>query len=225
MNTKAAYNLKASLKDLDIKQGIVVGYASHINSKDADGDIIMPGAFTKTLSENGSRIKHLLNHNISQPIGVPQVLKEDNNGLYYESKIGSHALGVDFLKMVDSGLITEHSIGFATIKQQQSKEKGANLITEVKLWEFSSLTAWGANENTPLLGVKALQSVSERIEKLKAAITNGTFTDASFGLLIDELNFLQKAYNEAITKPELKQESTLPNDYMKALQSFKQTIK
>ena len=216
MIIKGGYSAEAKVKDLDMKKGIVTGYASQFNSIDSDGDIIMPGAFTKTIKEQGPgshqpRIKHLLNHNTTQPIGNPLMLAEDTNGLYYESQIGTHALGVDFLKMVDSGLISEHSIGFATVKQK--KEKDANHIHEVRLFEFSSLTAWGANGNTPLLGVK---NFSDRIEKLKKAIHSGTFTDASFEILIQELDYLQKE----ITKPE--PVSTQPiNEYINILQQFK----
>ena len=117
----------ASIKDMDQKQGIVTGYFNAFNNVDSDGDIIRPGAFTKTISENGPaslkpRIKHLMNHDVSQVPGVLQVLKEDATGLYYESKAGSHALGQDFLKMVDSGIITEHSIGFKTVKRNQLQD-------------------------------------------------------------------------------------------------------
>jgi len=155
-------------KDIDGKKGIVTGYFADFNTVDSDGDIILPGAFTKTITQNGPqsskpRIKHLMNHDITQPLGVLMVLKEDQKGLYYESKLGSHALAVDFLKMADSGLITEHSIGFRTIKYDQVKpwsdwREGdtARHLTELKLWEGSSLTAWGANSNTPLTGIKGM---------------------------------------------------------------------
>ncbi len=109
--------LLASIKDADIKQGIVTGYFASFNTLDSDNDIIMPGAFAKTIMEMGPasakpRTKHLLNHDTGQPLGLLMTLKEDMTGLYYESKIGDHSLGVDFMKMVDCGLITEHSIGY-----------------------------------------------------------------------------------------------------------------
>lgn len=162
-----------SFKDIDGKKGIVTGYFANFNNKDSDGDIIVPGAFTKSIGDTGPqsanpRIKHLLNHNIDQPLGVIISLKEDSKGLYYESQVGTHSLGVDFLKMVESGLITEHSIGFRTIDSQKSKdEDGVNYIKAVQLWEGSSLTAWGANELTPLTGMKSMFTVDQLIEKQK----------------------------------------------------------
>ena len=167
---KQPNNLIASIKDMDVRLGIVTGYAASFNTLDSDGDIILPGAFTKSIRDSGPssvqpRIKHLLNHNTSQPLGLPETLKEDGQGLYYESKTGTHALGVDFLKMVDSGLITEHSFGFATIKKTSNKDNTNNLH-ELKLWELSPLTAWGANHRTPLTGVKAYKSAEQRMELL-----------------------------------------------------------
>jgi hypothetical protein len=168
-----AFNGKASITEADRKLGIVTGYFSHFNNVDSDGDIIRPGAFKKSIKENGPnsalpRIKHLLNHNSSQPLGVLNSLKEDSTGLLYESQVGTHSLGQDFIKMIESGLITEHSIGFEIVKrnQLQSYEQyiknpsaGWYEITEVKLYEGSSLTAWGANPLTPLTSLKSMNDL------------------------------------------------------------------
>ena len=206
---KQAHLLTASIKDMDMKQGIVTGYAANFGTLDSDRDIIMPGAFTKTISEQGPssiqpRIKHLLNHNTSQPVGNPLVLKEDSTGLYYESKIGTNSVAVDFLKMVDSNLITEHSIGYSTIRKTITNpdadwREQTTQLHEIKLWEFSSLTAWGANQYTPLVGVKSLKSVEDRIENLIKAIGTGTFTDTTFTFLNEELLFIQKAFKDIST--------------------------
>ncbi len=169
-------------KDVDGKKGIVTGYFASFDSLDSDGDVIKKGAFTKTINATGPqsakpRIKHLLNHDPSQPLGVITMLKEDDKGLYYESKLGSHALGIDFIKMVESNLISEHSIGYQTktynqVTSWEDYKEGMvkRELTELKLWEGSSLTAWGANSNTPMTGMKSIEinkllGKSEAIEK------------------------------------------------------------
>jgi len=164
------YNYKSfdlEVKDVDTKEGIVTGYFSAFGNVDSDGDIMMPGAFKRSIQDWGpegkNRVKHLMNHDPSQPLGKMLELKEDDYGLYYRSKIGSHQLGKDFVKMVESGLITEHSIGFKTLREQKSGE--ANQIHEVMLFEGSSLTAWGANEATPILGMKNYNNL-EKIRQL-----------------------------------------------------------
>lgn len=160
------FSTSTAIKDVDSKKGIVTGYFASFDTLDSDGDVILKGAFTKTISLNGPksqkpRIKHLLNHNPQQPLGVLVELKEDNKGLYYESKIGNHNLGMDFIKMVESDLIKEHSIGYQVKKFNQVTSwedyKEGDIrreLTELKQWEGSSLTAWGANPNTPLTGIK-----------------------------------------------------------------------
>jgi len=212
-------------KDVDGKKGIVIGYFSAFDNVDSDGDIIRKGAFEKTIRENGPksakpRIKHLMNHDTSLPLGVITDLKEDDYGLYYESKLGSHSLGQDFVKMVDSGLISEHSIGFRTIKRNQLQDyegyqKNPSVgwfeLTELKLWEGSSLTAWGANANTPLTGMKTelrVKSMNNRIDLLTKALRDGTFTDETFELLEIELQQIKqfnidllKQSKEATTEP------------------------
>jgi HK97 family phage prohead protease len=214
--------LSAGIKDIDPKQGIVMGYAASFNTQDSDNDIILPGAFTKTIQEMGPdsakpRIKHLLNHNTGQPVAVPLVLKEDSTGLYYESKVGTHALGQDFVKMVESGLITEHSIGYGVVRKTVINPDAdwrdqTTHLQELKLWEFSSLTCWGANENTPLVGMK--EKAASRIPLLLKALRNGTFSEATFDILEKELLFLQHAIKTDsvdTTLPEHESATTTPD--------------
>lgn len=44
------------IDDIDEANGIVSGYGSIFGNIDSDNDIILQGAYTKTLSENGSRV-------------------------------------------------------------------------------------------------------------------------------------------------------------------------
>jgi len=224
-------------KDVDGKKGIVTGYFAHFDNVDADGDIIRHGAFTKTIKETGPaskrpRIKHLLNHDPSLPLGVLTDLKEDAQGLYYESRLGTHSLGQDFVKMAESGLITEHSIGFRTLKRNQlqdyegymkNPDKGWFEITEVKLWEGSSLTAWGANEMTPLTGMKSISvdlliKKSEAIEKF---CRNSTATDETIELLLIHNKQLTQAIMD-LTQPA---KSVEPNKIVKGLEEYLLTFK
>jgi HK97 family phage prohead protease len=193
--------LSAEIMDLSVKQGLVTGYFSKFNNVDSDGDIIRPGAFTKTIRENGPestlpRIKHLMNHDPSLPLGVLKSLTEDSYGLLYESQIGSHEGGEDFIKMVESGLITEHSIGFKIIKRNQiqsyenyvkNPSAGQYEITEIKLFEGSSLTAWGANPLTPITSLKSINDIDLFVAKHEAIekfCRNTTATDETIQMLL-----------------------------------------
>lgn len=180
-------NLGQGITDVDVKKGIVTGYFSSFDNVDSDGDVIRKGSFKKTINENFGRVRHLLDHDATKAVGKILLLQEDNKGLYYESKAGRHTLGRDFLLMVEDGLITEHSIGFVTIKQKNMG--GYNEISEVKLYEGSSLQGWGANEMTPITGMKNFENVSKMMDNILSAIKNGKYTDETLAKL--ELQFLQ----------------------------------
>lgn len=191
------YNYKSfdlGLKDIDTTQGIVTGYFASFNTVDSDNDVFVPGAFAKTISENFNRVKHLLDHDTRKAVGKIQVLKEDASGLYYESKIGSHSAGVDFMKMVDSGLISEHSVGFRIPKNKTESRDGITYIKEVVLYEGSSLQTWGANQHTPLTGVKSMfedaAKIEARIKSLESFCRNTDATDETIELLLIEVKQL-----------------------------------
>jgi phage prohead protease, HK97 family len=217
--------LAISIKDADTKKGIVTGYFAAFGNKDSDGDIIMPGAFTKSIEDRGvnsrqPRIKHLLNHRTDQPLGKLLILQEDSTGLYYESQIGSHSLGKEFMKMVESELITEHSIGYRPIKWEQDKDdKETTRLTELQLWEGSSLTFLGANQLTPLTGLKQadkktqIETLLTRQAAIERFCRNADATDETIELLLltnKQLSQIIIDFTKETTKPE--GDSTLPDN-------------
>ena len=180
-----------SLKDVDVKKRIVTGYLSNFDNKDHDGDIIVKGAFSKSLNERKADIYFLNQHNWKQPHGKFAVLKEDSKGLYFESEpLIDTSYSSDALKLYDAGIINEHSIGFQAIKSD--KESQGRILKELKLYEGSNVTM-GANSNTPFTGFKSLtlKEVNDKAQKIFKAVKNGTFTDETFLLLEFALKELQ----------------------------------
>jgi uncharacterized protein len=153
---------------------------------DSDGDVFDPTAFNKTIAQNGpegaNRIWHLFNHNFGAAINKPKILKADNFGVYFETLFPDTTLGNDTLKLYEAGAITEHSVMFNII--QAREEEKYQLIQEVKLWEGSSVL-WGANSNTPAMGIKSEQAEAQ-IKLLDTLMHNGTFSDETF-LMIEKL--------------------------------------
>jgi phage head maturation protease len=167
-----------------------------------------------------------MNHNPSQPLGVIKSLIEDGNGLAYESQIGKHALGVDFIKMVESGLISEHSIGFISVKKNQLKDNAdITEITEIKLYEGSSLTAWGANPLTPLTGLKAEVDVDKIVEQQKAIEKFCKNTDATDETIEMLLLHSKQLSQYIIDLKAIQPVVTTEPDLIEAIQSFRKTLK
>jgi uncharacterized protein len=147
-----------AIKDVDTVKGIVTGYFSVFGNKDSDGDIVIPGAYKKTLKENGPdserpRILHLYMHNAEKPLAKPTVLKEDKKGLYFESQISQTQLGKDVIQLYQDKVLTEHSIGYNIVKREVDEKEETQKLIELKLWEGSTVS-WGANMDALVATVK-----------------------------------------------------------------------
>ena len=158
---------------IEVNDRVVSGYLASFGNKDADSDIIMKGAFAKSLNERGvnsttaRKISYLYQHDMTKPIGRFTTLVEDEKGLYFEATLDNIPLANDVLEQYKSGTLNQHSIGFRYIKDkvEHSKELDAYIIKEVDLFEGSVVTM-GANENTPFLGMKS-DSVEGEMEQLR----------------------------------------------------------
>jgi len=216
-----------TIKDIDTRLGIVTGYFSVFGNKDSDEDIIMPGAFTKTLQENYRRIKHLYQHDTWRPLSATKnnnlVLTQDNYGLHFVSTISKTSWGKDAIQLYVDGVIDEQSIGFETVK---SNDKGDyREITEVKLWEGSAVT-FAANDLAITTDVKSLDKdwLFKRMDSVAKAIRNGKYENED---IFDSLEFYLKQLQKLIynltqdTKPPV--QDTLP-DVRDAIKSFTQSL-
>jgi len=209
-------NTSLELKDVDTEKGTVAGYFSAFNNVDAHGDIIRAGSYAKSIQENGptgkDRIGHLYMHDPMNPIGKITELKEDDFGLYFESKISKRPFAQDVLTMYQEGIIKEHSVGFIPLVFSEMRDDNGRLkgyeITETKLREGSSVFM-GANENTPFVGMKSLEEMEGRMEVLESFIKGAKVTDTTFNTIENELSQLKALINTLITKEPSK---GTPND-------------
>ncbi len=121
-------------------EGIFSGYGAVFENIDSGGDVIEPGAFTKTLAEGWERVKILALHNDCWlPIGKPMELREDDNGLYISAKISDTAMGKDIKVLLNDGVLNELSIGYDPVVFDYDGD-GIRHLREVKLWEVSVVT-------------------------------------------------------------------------------------
>lgn len=209
------YKIKSEgeITEVDVAKRTVMGYAAKFGNIDLHGDMIMPGAFTKTIQERGpmgkNEIWFLHNHSSDSPLGKPSVLKEDNYGLYFEAAIIDTEIGEDILKLYDNGLINQHSIGFSTIKETRvepdanTNQKPYYQIQEVKLYEFSSVL-WGANPETPFVGLKSMDAkgLQDRFDKLYKQLRSGNLKDETYELIEIEYNFIKSELFKLINDKE-----------------------
>lgn len=192
------------LKDLDEKSGIVKGYGSIFGNIDSDGDIIAKGAYTKTIQENGDRVKYLYQHQMDKPLGKMLNLYEDEKGLMFEAQIPKTQLGTDVLELIKAGVITENSVGIIPLQKESCPgEKCFRKITEVKLYEISAVTL-AANDEAMILDVKGNVDVDKvllRYDNLVKLIRKGNISD-NLGYAIEaELIKLKSIFSKSFTLP------------------------
>jgi hypothetical protein len=65
-------------------------------------------------------------------------------------------------------------------------------LTDIILFEGSSLTAWGANEHTPLMGMKSLSANVDRLKALEKFVKSSDASDETIELLILEIKQLNQ---------------------------------
>ena len=173
--------INEGFQDTDLKQGIVSGYFAMFGNKDLDGDILEKGAFTKTIQERGPNgkglIKYLLDHDRTKAVARIESLEEDYKGLKYTAKVGTHSLGQDFVKMIESGLINQHSFGFVTIKELYDQQAKANRIKEVMMHEGSAIQFLGANPETTFIDLKSFEDHLQYLDRLEKFIKTTDATD------------------------------------------------
>jgi HK97 family phage prohead protease len=196
------------LLDADEYAGIVKGYGSYFGNKDSDNDIIMKGAYKKTIAENGNRVKYLYQHNMMQPIGKMKEMYEDEKGLVFVAEIAKTQLGKDVVELMKSGVLTENSVGIMPI--QKENKNGYREISEVKLYEISAVTL-AANEEAKILDVKGnvdYNKLSKRYDNICKIIRKGEISDDLGYALEAEILKLKSLFME-FTKPT--DDVTLPN--------------
>jgi HK97 family phage prohead protease len=198
---KAANKEESTLNILVAAMSVKDSSGDFIGIIDSDGDMVMPGSFNKTLKERGpnsakNRVKHLWQHDRKVPIGIPIEMGEkeikiggqEYYGLVALTKFDSSTFSQDKYIQHIEGIITEFSFGYETIDSEKAKKEidggviEYNKLTELKLWEDSSVT-WGANEYTSLIkGLKdgkqeCIAELEERFKILTGAMKSSRYND------------------------------------------------
>lgn len=149
-------------------------YASTFGNVDHDQDLILPGAFTKTIAEAfpANRIKVLWQHSWDRPIGKPVGMIQDSKGLYTETELSRTTLANDAIALLEDGVIDKTSIGFWIPAGKSSRRPdGVREIAEVALMEYSLVT-FPANDQAVITGVKSLREMAHFLKSAGALSDN-----------------------------------------------------
>lgn len=206
------------LKTFDAETGAFEGYAAYFNNVDRGNDIILPGAFKRSLEEFKSKnapIPLLWQHNDIEPIGFIPEYKEDDKGLLVKGQLDLEVQKAREAKsLMKNKVISAMSIGYRATKKSYNASTGIRTLIEVDLKEVSMVT-FPMNDNA-------------RVHAIKKRIEDGLMpkTIADFERLLRDVGFSKKnatiVANEGI-KGILRSDSgsTKKMAMLEALKSFK----
>ena len=200
------------------------GYGSVFNVADSDKDIVVRGAFQKTLVDwqMMGKLPHMLwQHDMKQPIGVYTKMAEDERGLYVEGKIISEVeKGREAYALMKSGAVSGLSIGFMTKDSEFDNFSRMRRIKQVDLIELSIVTM-PANKEAMVTLVKAA-SVLEGVRDCEKLLGNIGFSrKAAKAMAATYRDFNQC---DADDNSESKQCDAVDYALINALNALKQTI-
>ena len=163
-------------------------FSTYEKTPDSYGDIIEPGAFTKTIEkrkESGHPFPLCFNHDFSAVIGAVDKVEDTEKGPYIEAHFLDTQLAQDVRKMLQSGAIYQFSFAYDVLgaREPNEEEKKAgvtNVLTEVEVYEVSVVTV-PANQNAVVTDVKAGRRnrkadediIRNCIESLKSLLDEG----------------------------------------------------
>jgi HK97 family phage prohead protease len=160
-------NFRFELKTLT-EQGSFEGLAAVYGNVDLGGDVVEPGAFSKTLIDKNGEVPILWQHDSREPIGLGK-LSDSREGLVVkgelalESPVAQKAYG-----LLKRGVLRGLSIGYDDIKSKMVD--GVRRLSELKLWEISLVT-FPMNPAAQVTAVKGVEDVARDIQTFRELLT------------------------------------------------------
>lgn len=187
----------------------ISGYAAIFGNKDKSGDILLKGCFAKSIRDRGpessanDKIIFLWMHDMSEPLGLPTILREDEKGLYFEARIDEIELGDRAIKQLESGTLNQFSIGYEYVWEncEWDYEKDALVVREVKLYEISVVSI-GCNGETEYLGLKSAEDCEKAYKELSEEVSS-----LSKNLSLSKQHRLQKIIAKAMSLASFRPEN------------------
>lgn len=157
-----------SVKAVDADTGVFEAVVSVFGNEDSYGDIVMPGAFAKTLQDwaaKGDPIPVYWSHRMDDPdynIGHVLEASETDAGLLVKAQLDLGGGKADQVhRLLKGRRVTQFSFAYDVIAEVKNGD--ANELHELKLYEVGP-TPIGANQETELLAVKAAYALSTKSE-------------------------------------------------------------
>lgn len=189
-------------------------FSTYERTPDSYGDIILPGAFTKTIEkrkESGHPFPLCFNHDFSSVIGAVNTIEEKEQGPYIEADFLDTQLGQDVRKMVQSGAIYQFSFAYDVLGRrdptdEERKNGVVDVLTELEVYEVSVVTV-PANQNAQVTDIKSVIETAVKVGRRNSKSDEDTIREC-----IAMLQSLIKTEDRVDDNPEEEdpEEETVP---------------
>lgn len=146
--------------------GTIEGYASVFGEIDSYRDVVVPGAFTKSLQQRyrdkGRKgVPMLDQHDSRLPVGLWPIesVQEDSHGLHVVGQLNMRVQkAVENHALAEQGALSGLSIGYTTELDEWDDAGQIRILREVDLWEISMVT-FPAGDSARISSVKSISGL------------------------------------------------------------------
>lgn len=158
METK---HVRLQIKEL-ADAGEFIGLAAVYNNRDFGGDVITPGAFTKTIQEKSGRFPLFYRHKVNVGVSVVEDSAEGllTKGFLNLDKQDARDVHSDMKFYKSHGMDFGMSIGYLSIPDKTEFKGGSRVLREVMLFE-NTLDELPLNDRARVQSVKSLTGIEE----------------------------------------------------------------
>ena len=162
-------DIEFEYKAEDDEKGMFSGYGSIFGNKDLGNDVVVEGAFAKSIGKKGAKaVKMLYQHRQDEPIGVFDEIIEDRRGLKVKGRLAMGTQrGREVYELMKMGALDGLSIGYRVDpKGAEYDEKGKRrYLKSVDLMEISAVT-FPMNPRARVQAVKGAERTVREWEEL-----------------------------------------------------------
>ena len=179
-------------------EGTFEGILSPYGNVDGGGDVVLPGAYAKTLKEQGDTRPLLWQHKSDQPIGLI-TLEDRADGLWCKGELlMALADAQKAYLLIKARIVKGLSIGFVAVKDAMSN--GVRQLSEIALYEGSVVT-FPMNESALITSVKSASR--EAKGDFNEELTERQLSDAGYQMRCALYDALNSAFWSGLAKDEV----------------------
>lgn len=174
----------------------LIGYASTFGNVDLGGDVVVKGAFDKSITRIKAEGIPLLADHIASTASLLGTINDaaaDSKGLIIKARISSAPSAQDTAVKLREGHLSKLSIGYESMDDslEERDNRTVRLLKEIKLWE-TSVVVFPMNPEAAVSGMKAMvleylseaerKTLADKLAEAESSVAEHSTVDTSKNL-------------------------------------------